>query len=733
MILVIFVLEHSSDDLLFDSNYPQEQIRIILEGLLHVRLFTLDDLLLLGKNNGVSPVVTATTSPAAANTIAPLSAVPNFATGGTIPGTGSVNKLPPKPTIPSTSVFQTVVSPTVTQSTTTGSTVPSPFVTPLSPTIPSFATGGTIAGTGSVNNLPITSIASQTFQTQSGLGGPVSASPAAPAAPIKTDPGQTFFITQPGPPVGVNGRNFFTLCSELASQCRCLWYPHNNTKEAVDEAVAASSGATTRLTNLANDLKMVKESSSEILDPVVALQVKKTLVSNADKIKDAKDPSEDDLKKQSIGMTKTAAITELQASLERVSSRLATRSTLFWVPNIPADWETSGSRSYATGSNKEHTYVPYEEGAFFLLPDILDDYDIFTADLPVQYGPGASNLPYFYGSGQNVFQASLGAGKTPKLFGEVISISVDHNNLMVALGSAANESLAYAVNGKRIGQLETALNYQADKSTAKKTVTMTPEEKAAAKARAIAKGNAILTAANAGQESLISQFKSRRFSHALALGRGGKLDVFDPDTLAGPQRSVAGADTGTQTSTGPAQSASYKIKSRVATFLRFPTAAKITILGDPNLIRLGPGCFELFSYYPVEHSNGKITQELNTLTSGLYFVTGIEHSINGGDFLTTLNGTKAIDPTGVPSSISGRILTKVSQSAAVAPTPVEDTLGTGLTAFEDIQPQNNTTNNNILNEFQVLDLNSSSFTTGMIGIELNNVFNTYEQTSTKPQ
>ena len=39
------LLEHSSDDIIILSNYPQEQLRTLLEGLLHARLFTLDDLL----------------------------------------------------------------------------------------------------------------------------------------------------------------------------------------------------------------------------------------------------------------------------------------------------------------------------------------------------------------------------------------------------------------------------------------------------------------------------------------------------------------------------------------------------------------------------------------------------------------------------------------------------------------------------------------------------------------
>ena len=747
------VLQHSSDDLLFDSDYPQQQIRSILEGLLHVRLFTLDDLLFLGENNGVPKKISSSSPPSPPKTdiTTPALAVPNIATGGTIPGTGSVIHLPGTQGTPSnTTKFQTNISggipqvagvtpsPTVVLSDKTGSKIPSNAV-PLAAltggnmftaawdyfkpggTLDQSKVGKAILGTAEQAGKDV-----RTFQEAVGIATkPVSATPATTpgAAPASIKPDQTCFITQPGPPIGVNGKNFFTLCSELASQCRCLWYPHDNTKEDANAAIKESSEAVSRLTELQRDLNTIKSlPSGAISDEAVNASIAKIM--------------QDD-KTISGGTAPTYTTFEAEAIIkaerDKISSRLATRSTLFWIPNIPADWETSDSRYYATGANQEHTAVPYEEGAFFLLPDILDDYDIFTKDLPVQYGPGASKLPYFYGSGQNVFQVSLGAKNMPKLFGEVISIAVTHNNLMVALAQSADEKLAYAVNGKRIGQLESAINYKATNNPSKKqTFKMTPSEKAAATIRATERGNLLLSTANAGQASLIAQFKSRRFKHALALGRGGTLDIFDSDTLDGPARSIGGQDTPNGTSSGPAQSASYKIKSRVATFLRYPTQAKISILGDPNLMRLGPGCFELFSYYPVEHNNGTVTQELNSLVSGLYFVTKIEHALGADGYITSLEGSKTVDPMNVPSSITGRIFSKLIQPSTTDTSEElnqELQYSLGIWTSESEAPVDNT----LLGQFQVVDLNSSEFTTGIFGTELNNVFEAYNNTSTAPQ
>ena len=738
------VLQHSSDDLLFDSDYPQQQLRTILEGLLHVRLFTLDDLLFLGPNNGVwNNVSSESMSTHKSSTyaeIAPLPAVPNIATGGTIPGTGSVIHLPSQhSTIPSTSVFKTSISPNVPQvplvtpspTVTLSSKTGSSFLSSLAAVENPFKRGGLLdkkLGLVSTNGESFFGTIGNpgTLDKALGFGKPVVPVSAAPAAAVtNTNPGQTCFLTQPGPPIGVNGRNFFTLCEELASQCRCLWYPHSNAPGDVDLVNNASSGAVSLLTNLQRDLQTVKAFPSDILDANLTKKVMETLNSV---------PYTPVQPVQSHALTKSAAEAQLNNYLLGVSSRLATRSTLFWVPNVPADWRTSGSAYYATGANQEHTEVPYEDGAFFLLPDILDNYDIFAKDLPVQYGPGASNLPYFYGSGQNVFQVSLGAKNTPKLFGEVIAISVTHSNLVTALAQAANEGLAYAVSGKRLGQLESAQNYTTTGDISKqKALAMTPEQKAAASARANAKGNKIINSANAGQASLISQFKSRRFKHALAIGRGGKLEIFDPDTLSGADRSIGGQDTPKGTSSGPAQSASYKIKSRVATFLRWPTAAKITILGDPNLLRLGPGCFELFSYYPVEHNNGTVTQELNSLVSGIYFVTKIEHILGNDGYTTTLEGTKVVDPMGVPSSITGQIFSKIVQSQPAAPAPIYGGLlpshGVGVIDSPATASQDNT----ILKQFQVLDLNALDFTSSILGTQLNTVFDIYKNASTIPK
>lgn len=685
------VLEHSSDDLLFDSDYPQQQLRTLLEGLLHVRLFTLDDLLYLGPANGIGSVPTHSGGAGNPTTITKSLAASSVSDATTLnaPDINAVMTadeakalLTPGfnyPTFnPSLFVNQSLNPPTL-----TSQSSPSPESNTTSSTPQYILNAADHAFISNTKQQPIVNTVQQT---------------------------QTFFTTQPGAPFGVNGKNFFTVATELASHCRCLWYPHKNGEDAV-KASAESQKAITSLTALSQDLKMLKELPSNVvtLDEKIATQVRKTIRSVVDNSNT----------NEASHLTRVEAEKILESEITKNMARISTRSTLFWVPNIPANWNTTGSVFYSTGINREHEPIPYDEGAFFLLPDVLDDYDIFAQDLPVQYGPGASNLPYFYGSGQNVFQVSLGKEKQPKMFGEVLSLAVTHNNLITALGVSANENLAYAVNGQRLGQLEAAINFESTGDATKAIIPMTEAEHAAASARAEIKGNKIINNAYGAQSALVKSFKSnKRFKHALALGTNGTLLVLDGDGLAGPNKSMLTADLPTTNSSGPAQSASYHIKSRVATFLRWPTLARITVLGDPNLLRLGPGCFELFSYYPVEHKDGTVTQELNTLTSGVYIVSTIEHNISGGDFTTSMSGSKVIGPLNVPSSITNKLFTRLISKIA---------------KNDSNNTSNNNINNDILHEFQIVDLNSSTFTEGILGQELKNVFTTYSSAQTKPQ
>jgi hypothetical protein len=721
------ILEHSTDDVLIMSDYPQQQLRLILEGLLHVRLFTLDDLLYLGEKNNLGVL----TFPSAPSIIQPL----------TRPEVTSTNAPLTKPVIPTTSVFGMNtpgygIGPQV-----VGTYQPKPDQSIADKIHSYLKAGGTLDQEnkafaevgGKVTNavynffkrngtldvfLHINPEAPAAWEDVSGLhnpattnqptqpNGPSSAPSITDAPEIPAGNAKTFFTTKQSAAIGINARTFFTVAKELASQCRCKWYPHDN-KDA-DKDAKETSDATSKLTALANDLKLVRDTKGNSLSKELTKSVRDSL----------------NLPESMHNMSKLTAESELTAELKRNMARLSTRSKLIWVPHVPATWNTTGSSYYAAGLDNGEGPIPYETGAFFLLPDVLDDYDIFLADLPVQYGPGASALPYFYGSGQNILQTSLNTSPS-KLFGEVQTLSVNHNNLIVQLALAAKENLAYAVNGKRIGQLETALGFQAKEGiNANNTLIREDSSEDYKKAEAI--GNKKVENAKHVRDLLRGKLKSSRFKGSTGLGSSGTLTIFDLSEvggkeLEGSERSLPNASDPITTKTGQAQSTTYNVKSRVAAFLRFPTEAKITILGDPNLIRLGPGCFELISYYPVQHYNGTITHEINGLTSGIYFVNKIEHSVSGGSFMTTLNGQKLIQPEAMPSSFTNKIISKLAKEKVVS----SDKKSKGVNPSNQI--------NTLPDQLAVIDLTAPDFTTGFLATTLNGIFNTYKKHSIKPK
>ena len=676
------LLEHSSDDIIILSNYPQEQLRTLLEGLLHTRLFTLDDLLYFNTKNpygiGLAPTPGGSSNSAAISE--PLSPNPN------IPVVSSLyNPAPPQQGSPFSSASS--IADSNTNLNTYLLTGQLPTNTP-----PGAALGGSAFDYGVLNG--------------SGLGPktvkPASSVPTASSsstAPVNTNATKTFFSTQPSAAIGINGRNFLTVAKELAAQCRCKWYPHDNTKDDIDADKKVTQESTARLSDLARDLRLIQNIPSGTIPTDLANQISNHL--------------NDTTNAAGTVMNSATATAEINNKVQNLMARLATRCQLFWVPNIPPEWETLGSVEYATGLSEDGTPQAYEKGAFFLLPDVLDDFSIFMADLPVQYGPGASALPYFYGSGQNVFQAAKGG--TPEMFGEVISLAVNHSSLVTILANAANEKTAYAVNGKYMTQLEAATNYTADgssRSTAESRLnsSTTPAEEVK------------IAAARALQNKLIGVIRSR-FNESCGTGKDGTLLVTDMNELIGNNRSISGGDIAVTNKSGEAQTATYMTNSRVASFLRYPTAAKIAILGDPNLIRLGPGCFELLSYYPVQHDDYTVTQELNSLTSGIYFVNSIEHTISTDNFLTTLNGAKLVDPINVPNSITNKMLTELkTKPLDLTTNPFAANDSVGLNQIQ--QGQNN------INQVSVIDLNSDTFTDGVFADDLRNIFNTYANITT---
>jgi hypothetical protein len=304
------------------------------------------------------------------------------------------------------------------------------------------------------------------------------------------------------------------------------------------------------------------------------------------------------------------------------------------------------------------------------------------------------------------------------MFGEVLSLNTTHNNLVVQLGTSVQEDLAYGVEGKRLTGLQVANGFTSDDKKNKKPKVdpdagLTDAQKLAKKEQLAATVKAKIDRTRNGLRGA--------FKGSLALGSGNLLLGDDPSLVSGVNKSS------TNTDSSMAATASLRIRTRVANFLRYPTRTKITILGDPNLLRLGPGCFELFSYYPVEDENGKITQEMNALTTGVYFVEGIEHVIDGSGFITTLSGTKAVDPINVPSSITNKLYGAISKEQDAENKKAKDAKDRATAAGQtvstnDVSKQLSET---LRKQFVGVDLSSSEFTSGLLASELRNALSVF--------
>ena len=617
------ILENSSDNLIISSDYPQQQLRTLLEGIKGIRLFTLDDLLYLGVKNSDNEAL------------------------------GQKN-----------SILK-----------------------------------------GEYNTLKISGGDNKTA-----------------SALIGDTQEYTFFTNEKSSDVGINNRTFMNVANELAAQCRCKWYPHKNTDADAD--TKESTNANNELNNLAQDLKTIRSLPSGILPQDIAeglvTRSKTGLTPEFSQILAGVGSGR--LLEDGVSITKNLAEEALLAGLKANLTRLSARCRLVWVNNVPADWNTTGSLFFQEERikrNRTNTPKAYREGAFFLLPELLDDYDVFIADMPVIYGPGASHMPYFYGSGQNILQASLG-DKQPKMFGEVLSLSTSHNNLIVQLGSSVKEGLAYGVEGKRLTGLALAQGFESKDTQAKKKVKPVDPNAGDSPEQAKAKQEKLNAIINSKIEKLGLEQDPTEFSGSLALGAGGLMLGDDPNLVSGSEKSGINSDPG-----GMAKSAALRIRTRVANFLRWPTQTKITILGDPNLLRLGPGCFELFSYYPVENPDGTVSQELNALTTGVYFVMGIEHALDGNGFTTTLSGTKIVDPLNVPSSITNKLYSAVS-----AEHNTETTKSKALADAAGLQVNPNDVSKQLSDtlkkQFVSVDLASTEFTGGLLADELKKALSTFQ-------
>ena len=412
----------------------------------------------------------------------------------------------------------------------------------------------------------------------------------------------TFFVNDKLGTLRTHSDNFLLIAERLATQCKCKWYATPNNK--LSDSNAKSSSSYNSLLKAQQEFKILQAQNTT--DEVIAKAAKE---------------------------------------LDQYFSDLSFGCKLYWVDNVPKEWITTSGTTYIKQFDKA--------GAFFLLPDLSDTQVDSLGYMDLNYGPGASNFPYLHGSAQNVFNTSIASSTIPsQTFGDVLGVNVQYAPLLTLLKQSVTETAMYCSDS----------SYMTDgKGGMQKAVITSPTTTPQQIEEMRIKGEATAATGLAAQQAFQTNFKntpSQQVTMSLLNGLAKKnhLEVVDaPEVLSNNKQYY-------NTTTGDVYTA-MKLRSRVNQFLKLPVRATIKVLGDPTLMRLNQGGFELISYYP--SSDGKY-QNLNTLLSGVYFAFQITHTITGSDYTTTISGLKQFDKTGIGALVT-KVIAQTANEAATAP------------------------------------------------------------------
>ena len=406
---------------------------------------------------------------------------------------------------------------------------------------------------------------------------------------------KTFFANDRTATVHFNSDNFAKILEELASRCRCRWFASRN--EELAQVVS----------NVNTNTKDYKEKYAQLQQELYS---KKSTP-------------------ESIG--------KLTAEVNNLKIQLASTCRLYWVPNVPLTWKTTGHLNTS------------EPGAFFLLPDILDMTGD-PLDIQLTYGPGASKFPYLHGSAMNVFNSAISStGQPSQTFGDIKSLEINYSNLITFLNSSIVENSAFVNEGNYLTSVDRAI---AGNVTVK-PVKQEPDKQKWTQQDHDNYAKVIETERVKMKQSV----KTNNFRFIGVVGQTGlnTIDVFDNPTIA------LNADNRSRKNyTDSTVYSETQLKSRINNFLKYPLNATINVLGDPTLLRLTQGGFEIISYYPTDSLGNNHT--LNPMVSGVYHALKITHRVAAGDYTTTLSGIKVAANIGVTNQISTEIKKELKTS-----------------------------------------------------------------------
>jgi hypothetical protein len=451
---------------------------------------------------------------------------------------------------------------------------------------------------------------------------------------------RTFFVTEKTAPIRFGSNNFSVILDELASRCRCRWYSHKNSE-------------------LANVISEVSQQNTAYVKAWQELEQLKTKYTND-----------------------SPQIAEQKQKIADLQTLLASSCKLYWIPNVPKSLSTTGNLP------KDSLQ---ETGAFFLLPDLSDIHgDPQFANLV--YGPGASSFPYLHGSAMNVFNASIATSEQhSQTFGDVLSVSVKYSNLVELLKESVSETAMYANEGN---YMTTGTNGKISTVTVKQQYSGADVDEVYDNAMAQKKASAPTNLASSNNLTK----NSFRFKNA---SRANNCLVLCDDIS---NRNIMGKNRTHYNTENSSSFTELKIRSRINNFLKRPLSLSIVVLGDPTLLRLGVGNFELISYYP--DITGK-THNLNALLSGVFLVQQITHSISLNDYTTTIYGLKHATSSGLMATVSNEVVEEVQK---------DSTHSTTAQASDKITQQ-----------YTNVDLTSTEFLNGNLSQSLRQLLNNYEK------
>lgn len=546
------ILANSSTNICITSDYPQQQLRTIIEGLLGLRLFTLDDLLYLNVSNA-----------------------------GKLSSIGYSDDTTSRTLIAQISKY---VSTPASASDSSGF-LKSEYEDILAGLRASLdpATANAVLSTNKDESKTIFQLATELKQAGISYSNILNA----------IESNRTFFVNEKNPVLRINNNTLKNSIESLVDRIQCRWYPISNNKLLSE--IAEKPTTDTSLFNI--------------------------------KQKIAQATTEEEKKKSNL-------------EFEQAVNKLSTSCVLVWVPTFPEGIDTTGSKNYEVDVTTP--------GAYLLLPKTLVDPTLNEVQLPLIYGPGGSSAPWFYAGGQNVLQTGLANNNLiPMAYGEVLDITMEHNNLLELMRLKIDETAMYAATGERWAATNQAKTNKVD------IKAMRAKKIADLKLQA----PNLINKVNENLKSQITAFKAFRVK--FKPGRAIFGNTISPRiVIQGDNLSSTSISPRDRTNFNPTDIKTFakdRLANRITLFLGYPTTIGMSILGDPFLLRQGIGAFELLNYFPSK--DGK-TMKLNFLSSGIYMPTTMTHSISTGEYITRINAIKCPYP--VPGSLLRSLTTPTS-------------------------------------------------------------------------